>query len=96
MMLASGQVCYGCSKAGASPLWCSWSQIRPTHNTPTHNTRNGARNGCTVARIAVVRLESAFRPSSTFGPQLLSTPDAAGDENRTPEGRALTPCGCMG
>ena len=27
MMLASGQVCYGCSKAGASPLgvWCSWS-----------------------------------------------------------------------
>ena len=58
MMLASGQVCYGCSKAGASPLWCSWSQIRSAHNTPTHNTRNGARNGCTVARIAVVRLES--------------------------------------
>eukprot|EP00964_Phaeocystis_antarctica_P038447 scaffold21992_cov100-Phaeocystis_antarctica.AAC.5 len=27
-------------------------------NTPTHNTRNGARNDCTVTRIAVVRLES--------------------------------------
>jgi len=24
MMLASGQVCYGCSKAGTSPLWCSF------------------------------------------------------------------------
>ena len=59
MMLASGQVCYGCSKAGASPLlvFLESAQIRPIRQ-PTHNTRNGARNGCTVARIAVVRLES--------------------------------------
>ena len=24
MMLAFGQVCYECSKAGTSPLWCSF------------------------------------------------------------------------
>ena len=35
MMLASGQVCYGCSKAGASPLSCSWSQIRSGSDPPT-------------------------------------------------------------
>ena len=30
MMLASGQVCYGFSKAGASPLYgvLNWSQLR--------------------------------------------------------------------
>jgi len=52
-----------------SLLWVQQSRRKPTlvfsigvssdpPNTPTHNTRNGARNGCTVARIAVVRLES--------------------------------------
>ena len=62
MMLASGQVCYGCSKAGASLLYAimvfSIGVSSDPPNTPTHNTRNGARNGRTVARIAVVRLES--------------------------------------
>ena len=44
MMLASGQVCYGCSKAGTSPLWFGVTLTvrsdRP--KTPTHNTRNSA------------------------------------------------------
>ena len=52
MMLAFGQVF----------LWVQQSRRKPTFgvlgvstdppNTPTHNARNGARNGCTVARIA--------------------------------------------
>jgi hypothetical protein len=44
MMLASGQVCYGCSKAGTSPLWFGVTLTvrsdRP--KTPTYNTRNSA------------------------------------------------------
>ena len=61
MMLASGQVLLWVQQSRRKPTLVflqSWSQIRSAHNTPTHNTRNGARNGCTVARIPVVRLES--------------------------------------
>ena len=59
MMLASGQVLLWVQQSRRKPtLVFFWNQIRSAHNTSTHNTRNGARNGCTVARIAVVRLES--------------------------------------
>ena len=46
MMLASGQVCYGCSKAGASPLWCSQlesAQIRPIRQRTTRATTLAGR-----------------------------------------------------
>ena len=40
MMLASGQVCYGCSKAGASPLlvFLESAQIRPIRQRTTRAT----------------------------------------------------------
>jgi len=56
MMLASGQVCYGCSKAGTSPLWCSyfWSHVAhgslhtsvptPPSDSPLH--RSGSSGSC--------------------------------------------------
>jgi hypothetical protein len=56
MMLASGQVCYGCSKAGTSPLWCSyfWSHmahgslhtsvLTPPSDSPLH--RSGSSGSC--------------------------------------------------
>jgi hypothetical protein len=52
MMLASGQVCYGCSKAGTSPLWCSFvvtwlmgqltSVPTPPSDSPLHHRREGS------------------------------------------------------
>ena len=70
MMLASGQVCYGCSKAGTSPLWFGVTLTvrsdRP--KTPTHNTRNSALCGLLSSKAGtqplwaplIVGVSSAF------------------------------------
>ena len=58
MMLASGQVCYGCSKAGTSPLWFGVTLTvrsdRP--KTPTHNTRNSALCGLLSNHFSALKL----------------------------------------
>lgn len=58
MMLASGQVCYGCSKAGTSPLWFGVTLTvrsdRP--KTPTHNTRNSALCGLLSSHFSALKL----------------------------------------
>ena len=60
MMLAFGQVCYGCSKAGTSPLWFGVTLTvrsdRP--KTPTHNTR--MNSALCVASFLVTFRRSSF------------------------------------
>ena len=66
MMLASGQVCYGCSKAGTSPLWFGVT-VSDQIKTPTHNTRNTALEMAAQlpALQSVARLEVIYYGGSS-------------------------------
>ena len=50
MMLASGQVCYGCSKAGTSPLWFGVTlTVRSDRGAPKRQRTTRATRRCVAS-----------------------------------------------